>query len=323
MGQRIGIALKGMGMGMAEVVPGVSGGTIAFVTGIYEQLLESITAVGPGLLTSYRRGGVAAVWTDLQGPFLLNLAIGMVLGLVVGVFAVTYLIEAFPPVVWAFFFGLIVASAWYIGRMVKPWNAAAVIALVAGFAVALGIVIGTPSQGSTSLLFVFLSGAIAISALLLPGVSGSFILLLLGMYGYVVPSVKALLSGDTGAFPVVLVFALGCLTGLVTFSRFLKFLFERYPQPTLALLTGFMLGSLYKLWPWRVVTDYARDAEGDFIVDDEGVRKVLSEAPVLAERYAAEVGPAYVIGVAVAALAGMALIYGLSRMEGRNVGVAL
>ena len=318
MRQRIGIALKGMGMGMAEVVPGVSGGTIAFVTGIYERLLESITAVGPDLLPAFRRGGVGAVWKAVQGPFLLNLVVGMAFGLIVGVFAVTYLIAAFPPVVWAFFFGLILASAWYIGRMVRPWNAKEALALAVGFGIALAIVIGTPAQGSTSLLFVFVSGAIAISALLLPGVSGSFILLLMGMYSYVVPSVKALLSGDTEALPVVLVFALGCLTGLATFSRFLKFLFERYPQPTLALLTGFMLGSLYKLWPWRVVTDYARDADGAFVVDDEGVRKVLSEAPVWASQYAAEVGPAYVGGVVVAALAGVALIFGLSRLEGQT-----
>lgn len=318
MRERIGIALKGMGMGMAEVVPGVSGGTIAFVTGIYERLLESITAVGPDLLAAFRRGGVGAAWTAIQGPFLLNLLVGMALGLGVGVFAITYLIEAFPPVVWAFFFGLILASAWYIGRMVKPWSVTEAIALAAGFAVALAIVLGTPAQGSTSLLFVFVSGAIAISALLLPGVSGSFILLLLGMYSYVIPNVKGLLSGDAAALPVVAVFALGCLTGLVTFSRVLKWLFEKYPQPTLALLTGFMLGSLYKLWPWRVVTDYARDADGAYVVDEEGARKVVGEAPVWAAQYAAEVGPAYVGGAVVAAIGGVVLIYGLSRLEGQT-----
>ena len=315
---RIGIALKGMGMGMAEVVPGVSGGTIAFVTGIYERLLESITAVGPDLLAAYRRGGVGEAWTTLQGPFLLNLVVGMLLGLVIGVFAITYLIEAFPPVVWAFFFGLILASAWYIGRMVKPWSVGEVAALVVGCAIALGIVLGTPAQGSTSLLFVFVSGAIAISALLLPGVSGSFILLLMGMYGYVVPSVKELLSGNLDALPVVAVFALGCLTGLVTFSRVLKYLFERFPQPTLALLTGFMLGSLYKLWPWRVVTEYARGADGEYVVDEEGVRKVLTEAPVLTAQYATEVGEPYFFAVIAAAIGGVALIYGLSRLESQT-----
>ena len=315
---KIGLALKGMGMGMAEVVPGVSGGTIAFVTGIYERLLQSITAVGPELVAAYKRGGVAEAWTTIQGPFLLNLVIGMALGLGVGVFAITYLITAYPPVVWAFFFGLILASAWYIGRMVQPWSVGEVAALVVGFAIALGIVLGTPAQGSTSLLFVFVSGAIAISALLLPGVSGSFILLLMGMYSYVVPSVKELLSGELEALPVVATFALGCLTGLVTFSRVLKYLFERYPQPTLALLTGFMLGSLYKLWPWRVVTEYARDADGAYVTDEEGVRKVLTEAPVLTAQYASEVGEPYFFAVVAAALGGIGLIYGLSRLEGQT-----
>lgn len=315
---RIGIALKGMGMGMAEVVPGVSGGTIAFVTGIYERLLASITAVGPDLTAAYRRGGVRAAWTAIQGPFLLNLGVGMVLGLVLGVFAITYLIEAFPPVVWAFFFGLILASAWYIGRMVQPWSVGEVAALLVGAAIALAIVLGTPAQGNTSLWFVFCSGAIAISALLLPGVSGSFILLLMGMYSYVVPSVKALLSGDAAALPVVVVFGLGCLTGLVTFSRVLKYLFTRFPQPTLALLTGFMLGSLYKLWPWRVVTAYARGADGAYLVDGEGVRKVLTEAPVWTAQYASEVGEPYFLAVVAAAVGGVALIYGLSRLESQT-----
>ncbi len=319
MRERVGIALKGMGMGMAEVVPGVSGGTIAFVTGIYERLLQSITAFGPGLVPVYKSAGWSGLWTEIQGGFLLNLLVGMALGLGVGVFAITFLIEAYPPVVWAFFFGLILASAWYIGRMVAPWTYAEIAAVVIGFAIALAIVMGAPAQGNTSLWFVFVSGAIAISALLLPGVSGSFILLLMGMYSYVVPSVKELLSGNSGALPVVVVFGLGCLTGLVTFSRVLKYLFEKYPQVTLALLTGFMLGSLYKLWPWRVVTAYATDGAGAVIVDEAGVRKVLTEAPVWPATYVAEVGEPALLAVAgLAAVAGVALIYGLSRLEGQT-----
>lgn len=318
MRERIAIAMKGVGMGMAEVVPGVSGGTIAFVTGIYERLLQSITAVGPGLVDTFRRGGVRAVWKEVQGAFLINLIVGMAVGLVIGVFAISYLIQAYPPVVWAFFFGLILASAGYIGRMVQPWSLVEVISMFSGCAIALAIVLGTPSQGSTSPIYVFASGAIAISALLLPGVSGSFILLLMGMYSYVIPSVKDLLSGDLAALPVVATFGLGCFTGLVSFSRLLKFLFERYPQPTLGLLTGFMLGSLYKLWPWRVVTEYARDINNTIIVDDEGVRKILKEAPVMAARYSDEVGPAYASGVVIAVIAGIVLIYALSRLEGQT-----
>lgn len=320
MNNRIAIALKGAAMGMAEVVPGVSGGTIAFVTGIYEQLLEAITAVGPNLLGIFKRGGVKAVWLEIQGPFLLNLLVGMAAGLIFGVFAITYLLEAYPPVIWAFFFGLILASAWYIGRMVSPWSIGEAIAIIAGFGIALSIVMGTPAAGNTSLWFVFLSGAIAISALLLPGISGSFILLLLGMYSFVVPSVKAALTGSTDSFLVVIVFALGCLTGLVTFSRVLSWLFKKYPQVTLALLTGFMLGSLYKLWPWREVTSYLTDANGQQILDKEGLPKVLTEVPVSPDRYLAITSePNYLIVAILAALIGMALIYGLSRVEQKPV----
>jgi len=317
MNNRIAIALKGAAMGMAEVVPGVSGGTIAFVTGIYEQLLEAITAVGPKLLGTFKKGGVKAVWLEVQGPFLLNLLIGMAAGLIFGVFAITYLLEAYPPVIWAFFFGLITASVWYIGRMVKPWSIGSILAFLAGTGIALLIVMGSPAQGNTSLWFVFLSGAIAISALLLPGISGSFILLLLGMYSFVVPTVKAALSGGTADdFTVVIVFALGCLTGLVTFSRVLSWLFKKFPQPTLALLTGFMLGSLYKLWPWREVTSYLTDADGKQLLDKDGVAKVLTEVPVSPNRYfEITQEPNYLIAAILAALLGMALIYGLSRVE--------
>lgn len=305
----IGTALRGLAMGMAEVVPGVSGGTIAFVTGIYEQLLTAITAFQPSLFHTYRRDGIAGVWQDIQGNFLVALLGGMALGIVVGVFTITYLIEHYPPIIWAFFFGLIVASAWYIGRMVSPWSVGEMVALLAGFGMAFAIVTGTPSGGNTSLWFVYISGVIAISAMLLPGISGSFILLLMGMYTYVVPSVKGLLSGDLDKLSVVVVFALGCLTGLATFSRVLKWLFEKFPQVTLSLLTGFMLGSLYKLWPWRVITESLTTAEGEI--------KIISESPVWPAEYALNSGePSYVLAAVLAAFAGMALIYGLSRLEG-------
>ena len=305
-------------MGMAEVVPGVSGGTIAFVTGIYERLLTAITSVGPDLVTAYREEGWRGVWITLQGGFVLNILAGMVVGLVVGVFAITSMLKAYPPVVWAFFFGLILASAWLIGRLVQPWTIRTVLSLLAGFGVALAIVLSTPSSGSEALWAVYLSGVLAISGLLLPGISGSFILLILGMYGYIVPSVKAALSGaDAGVYLVVFVFALGALTGLMTTSRVLKHLFERFPQLTYALLTGFMLGSLYKLWPWRVVTAYARDASGALILSD-GKRKVLTEAPVWPASYAAE-GEPYLLASIVAALVGVGLLVVIARFDNSRV----
>ncbi len=310
------VALKGAGMGMAEVVPGVSGGTIAFVTGIYERLLNAITSVGPGLVGVYREGGVRAVWLEIQGPFLLNLVVGMLAGLVFGVFAISYLLEAYPPIIWAFFFGLILASVWYIGRLVKPWSAVPVVAFVVGLGTALAIVTGAPAGGNTALWFVFLSGAIAISALLLPGISGSFVLLLLGMYGYIIPTVKSALSGGgSEAWTILVVFALGCLTGLVTFSRVLSWLFAKYPQPTLALLTGFMLGSLYKLWPWREVTRYLTDDSGQQILDDHGLPKILQEAPVSPAAYELATGlPSYAPLALLAILLGVGVILLLSKV---------
>ena len=192
--------------------------------------------------------------------------------------------------------------------MVKPWSFAEIAALVFGFGVALSIVMSAAATGNTALWFVFLSGVIAISAMLLPGISGSFILLLMGMYGYIVPSVKGLLSGEVDKLSVVVVFALGCLTGLATFSRILKWLFTKFPQLTLALLTGFMLGSLYKLWPWRVVTDFFTSPEGEV--------KIIAEMPVQPAQYVAELGePAYLLAAVVAALSGIALILVLSYFE--------
>ena len=304
-------------MGMAEVVPGVSGGTIAFVTGIYERLLEAITAFDPRLVGVWRAGGARAAWLEIQGPFLLNLLAGMLGGLVVGVFAISYFLAEYPPVVWAFFFGLILASSWYIGRMISPWGWRQAAAVVVGLAVALAIVTGAPAEGNTAPWFVFVSGVIAISALLLPGVSGSFILLLLGMYGYVIPTVKAALSGGGAeAWTVLLVFALGCLVGLATFSRVLSWLFERFPQVTLALLTGFMVGSLYKLWPWRVVTAYLTDVSGARVLDGDGEARAIAEAPVWPMAYAAELGePAYAVAAVAAMFAGVCVVYGLSLAE--------
>ncbi len=315
--ERIAIAAKGAAMGMAEVVPGVSGGTIAFVTGIYERLLEAITAVGPQLLPIYKAGGVIAVWREIQGAFLVNLLVGMLLGLGIGVFAISYLLAAYPPVIWAFFFGLILASVWYIGRMVSPWSWQEILAIVVGCGLALSIVMGSPAQGNTALWFVFLSGVIAISALLLPGVSGSFILLLLGMYSYIIPTVKSALSGaGSGSWTVVFVFMLGCLTGLATFSRVLSWLFAKYPQPTLALLTGFMLGSLYKLWPWREITEYLVDEQGQQVLDDEGLATILTEAPVWPARYAEVTGlDPMLLAASCAAIGGVALILLLSKVE--------
>lgn len=256
--------LKGMAMGIAEVIPGVSGGTIAFITGIYEKLINTIKAFDFSLISTFRKDGLAGLWNQVNGTFLVALVIGMGLGIVVGVFGVTHLLDNFPVLLWSFFFGLIVSSAIYIGRQVAQWGVAEVIALLLGVAVAYYITVANPAQGNEALWFVFVSGAIAISALMLPGISGSFILLLMGMYTFILPTMKEALSTfDPQALMIMVVFGLGCLTGLVTFSRVLSWTFKNYKTQTLALLTGFMIGSLNKIWPWRNVLSTRINSKGE------------------------------------------------------------
>lgn len=261
---KLPLVLKGMAMGIAEVIPGVSGGTIAFITGIYETLLDSIKKVlGPELIASFRRGGIRETWRSIHGTFLLFLILGMAIGFVAGVFGVDHLLEHYPVLVWSFFFGLIIASAIYIGRQVRSWGWQAITGLLLAALLAYWITIATPAQGSDALLMVFVAGAIAISALILPGISGSFMLLLMGMYTVIFPQIKsALTTQDPRSLVVVAVFGLGCLVGLGTVARVLSWTFKRFHNTTLAVLTGFMIGSLNKIWPWRNVLSTRIDSGG-------------------------------------------------------------
>ncbi len=260
---------KGMGMGIAEVIPGVSGGTIAFITGIYETLLNSIKSFSPALLGVFKNEGVSGVWKHINGSFLVTLIIGMVLGILGGVLGVTYLLENYPVLLWSFFFGLIIASSIYVGKQVKGWNIGNILMLVLGAVVAYYITIASPAQGSENLLFVFFSGLIAISALMLPGLSGSFILLLLGMYKFILSDTLktgVLKNQDPQAMLIMGVFGIGCLVGLMTFSRILSWTFKHYRNPTLALLTGFMIGSLNKVWPWQQVLSTRIKSDGEEVI---------------------------------------------------------
>lgn len=281
-------------MGIAEVIPGVSGGTIAFITGIYERLLNSIRSFGPEAIKAYRTNGVKGVWSTIDGTFLFWLLGGMVGGLAIGVVGVTYLIEHFPEPLWSFFFGLILASCIYIGKMVPRWDGQRVLALVIGAVFAFGITVMTPAEGSSHPFAIYLAGVIAISALILPGISGSFMLLIMGMYHLIIPSIKTFFSRfDSDSGIVLLSFGLGALTGLVTFSRVLGYLFKHFPSTTFALLTGFMIGSLRKIWPWHNVSTVVLDnGESLSITSLEQYRalgedgfKVLKEANVLPTDY--------------------------------------
>lgn len=296
---------KGMAMGMAEVVPGVSGGTIAFITGIYERILRVISNIRPGLIELWKTEGFKAVLVKLDIRFLILLISGMVSGIVLGVFGVSYLLENFPPVIWSFFFGLIVASSIYMLTQIEEWSWGKLTLLVLGILVAYGITILSPATGNPALWFVFLSGAIAITALILPGISGSFILLLMGMYELILGNVKnALSSFDSDSILVVIVFALGCLTGLFSFANLMRWTFNKYKAYTIAVLTGFMIGSLNKIWPWRNVLTYRVSSNGD--------SKPMKEVNVLPNGYESE--PLVVFSILSFILA-LALVYFLVKND--------
>jgi putative membrane protein len=307
---RLSLMLKGGAMGIAEIIPGVSGGTIAFVTGIYERLLNAVKAFGPGLIGVYRREGPGGIWRSIDGGFLAVLLFGMAIGILIGVFGVSWLLEHYPPLIWGFFFGLILASILYMYRRIGRWRAGEVALFVLGAVLAYTITILAPASGSEALWFVFLCGAIAISAFILPGISGSFMLLLLGMYQFIIQdTLKGLLVGfSLDKLMTLAVFALGCLAGLMTMSRFLSWMFKRYRSLTLAILTGFLVGSLNKIYPWRNAQDWLRDGAGQVVMSADGItpEKILSEVNVLPSGYE---GDPLVLGVVLTCLLGFLVVY--------------
>jgi putative membrane protein len=239
------LSSKGMLMGAADAVPGVSGGTIAFMTGIYEELIYSLKQCGPEALSVLFKQGIGAAWQHINGNFLLALVSGILLSVLTLSRVILFWLDEYPIMLWSFFFGLIVAAIWSLIRHIEKWNIPITFAFVAGTVTAYLITSITPTSIEPTTLFIFLSGMIAICAMILPGISGSFILLLLGMYSSVLLAVKEL------QFFTLSIFASGCIVGLLSFSRLLNWMFSRFKTVTLALLGGFMLGSLNKVWPWK------------------------------------------------------------------------
>jgi len=239
------LALKGCAMGMADVVPGVSGGTIAFISGIYEELLNSIRSVNGQALRLLLKGRFAALWRHVNGNFLAAVLAGIGVAFLTLARVMTWLLENEPIAIWSFFFGLIIASTVLVGREIKSWTAANAAALLAGGAAAWWITVATPAQTPTDEWFIFLAGAIAICAMILPGISGSFILLLLGKYAFMMEAIGNL------RLKIIALFGAGAVVGIVSFSHLLSWLLKRWHDVTVALLTGFMLGSLNKVWPWK------------------------------------------------------------------------
>lgn len=248
----LSLILKGMCMGIAEVIPGVSGGTIAFITGIYKKLIDSIKAFDLKTITLLFNGDFKKVWSKINGPFLTLLLLGMGIGVVLGVFGVSHMLSEFPEILWAFFFGLILASVPMMLSTIKEKSIIVILSFIVAVVLAYIITCLSPVEASESKLYIFLCGMIAIVALVLPGVSGSFILLLLGAYTIIIPLLKGFLSNPTlDAFVTLAVFGIGCLTGLFLFVRLVSKAYNDHYNVTIGLMSGFMLGSLNKIWPWR------------------------------------------------------------------------
>lgn len=243
--KHIWLFLKGLAMGAADVVPGVSGGTIAFITGIYTELLDSIKGVNVNALKILFRDGFPTFWKAINGTFLLTLGSGILLAILTLARGIHYLLLNHPLWVWSFFFGLIIASCWHIGKEIPRWRLQEFSALLAGAVIAAWISVASPTQIEATPLIVFLAGSVAICAMILPGISGSFILLLMGLYEPIIGAIKAFDISILGLF------AVGAGLGLILFSRLLSWLLHHYQSVMFSLLTGFMAGSLVKVWPWK------------------------------------------------------------------------
>ena len=296
------LSAKGMGMGAADIIPGVSGGTIAFISGIYEELILSIKSCNLSLVRSLRSGGIRAAWKHINGNFLVAVFGGVLISIFSLARLLSWLLLHYQMFVWAFFFGLIVGSAIFVGKKIRTWNVASLGALLSGLAIAFFITLASPSTTPEALWFVFISGAVAICAMILPGISGSFILLLMGKYAFILHAVKTL------NISVLISFAAGCVIGLISFSHVIAWLFRKFPEVTLALLSGFMIGSLNKLWPWKEVIEYRISSHGEMV---PFLEKSISPAS-----YAELTGnPPMVLPVIGVALSGLALIYLFERLH--------
>ena len=243
------ISLKGVAMGAADVVPGVSGGTIAFISGIYEELITSINSINFSKFKVLRKEGFKSFWKAINGNFLLALFSGIFISVFSLAKMISWLLVNQPILLWSFFFGLVFASIFFIARVIEKWNLGIISAFVLGALLAYYITTLPPSENTGSLPFLFLSGALAVCAMILPGISGASILVLLGSYKTILDAVH-----EQELYTVATV-AMGAVFGLLSFARLLKWMFENYKNSTLALLTGFILGSLNKIWPWKKVLE--------------------------------------------------------------------
>ena len=303
----LGIFLRGMMMGAADIVPGVSGGTVAFITGFYDTLLTSIRAFDIAFLQRVLQLDVRGAWEHVNGGFLLALLLGIATSIFSLARMISWLLETWPVPLWAFFFGLILASALVLLREVKQWNVSRLLCLLAGAATAVFIALSPTASLQLGLAGVFLSGFLAICAMILPGISGSFILVLLGMYGTVLAALKSL------DLVFILVFAVGAGAGLLCFSRLLHWLLHRFHQATMALLTGFLFGSLAVVWPWKRVLAWVEGSHGQL--------KPAQQVPVTPAEFELVTGLDPMFGLCLALMVlGVAVVWLVDYSTGQDTG---
>lgn len=271
--QYLTVTAKGLAMGVADVVPGVSGGTIAFISGIYEELIETIHNIDLGFFKIWKKEGFLKAWKHYNLSFLLALFSGVFISIISLAKLITWLLEVYPIMVWSFFFGLVIASIVFVGKQITNWRLAVIGALLVASILSYLITIADPIGSPESIWFLFLAGFIAIIAMILPGISGAFILLLMGAYTAVIGIVTQLGDGITtlnsslflSALGKLLIFGLGAIIGLKMFSRVLNWMFKHHKNLILAVLTGFMVGALNKIWPWKEVLQYRMNHAGENI----------------------------------------------------------
>ncbi|MGH1373215.1 MAG: DUF368 domain-containing protein [Cellvibrionaceae bacterium] len=251
--------LRGLAMGAADVVPGVSGGTIAFITGIYTELIDSLRSFDHRALQCLRTQGVEATWAHINGNFLLAVFAGVLTSIVSLAKLVVFLLETQPILVWSLFFGLVLASSLILLRQVPKWSMARAFLLIAGVLIAIAVSMLKPTQLPDTWWVLALAGSVAICAMILPGISGGFLLLMMGLYSTVVAALSQL------QLSIMLPFALGCGLGLLLFSHLLSWLLHHWKAETMALLTGVLLGSLNIIWPWKHTLESIQDRHGEWV----------------------------------------------------------
>ena len=300
------LVLKGCAMGAADVVPGVSGGTIAFITGIYEELINSIKSIDLQALKLLLTFKLAEFWKKINGTFLLSVVGGIAISIFSLAKLMTWLLVNHPIYIWSFFFGLIIISSVLVAKEIKKWDIFTIISLLAGAAAAYAITVMSPASTPNTWWFIILSGAIAICAMILPGISGAFILLLLGKYTYILTAVSNL---DIGT---ILLFVVGAAAGIISFSHLLSWLLKNYHTLTVALLTGFMIGSLNKVWPWKHTLET--------YIDTHGVEQVLVETNVSPGKFAEITGSDPLVWQAIVMCIVGILLIGVIEYIGKKLG---